>query len=263
MVITCTATRTWYDQHMEKKVSCIIPLYNEEKTVAKVVTLALKTPQIAEVIVVNDGSTDNSIQKLARFSDHIKIINLTKNHGKGYAVAQGVKEAKFPYILLLDADLINLKPFHISSIVNPVLNQDVDMSVGDILSDGVPFYSFLWQFSGQRCLPKKKLEPLLKKIEQTKYALEIVLNETFRNSTVVVPIISKKPLRIKKMEKNRNWLFGQQGFVQAITEVSQTMVAHKSKEYQKKFKEDLIDSISARFNISTQKVKKNLQDYFE
>ncbi len=249
--------------NQQAKVSCVIPVYNEEITVANVVEIALNTPQIAEVIVVNDGSNDNSIKNLAPFNNRIKIINLAENHGKGYAVAQGVKKAKFPYILLLDADLINIEPFHISSIINPVLNQNVDMTVGDVLSDGVPLYSFLWQFSGQRCLPKKKIKPLLKEIERTKYAIEIILNNAFRHSTVVVPIISKRPLRTKKREKTRHWFFGQQGFIQAIAEVSQSIVNQKSKEYQKMFKKDLIDNISTRFKINTQQVKESLQGFFE
>ncbi|MEA2020672.1 MAG: glycosyltransferase family 2 protein [Patescibacteria group bacterium] len=245
----------------DQKVSCIIPVYNEEKTVAKVVDLALKTPQIGELIVVNDGSTDNSIQNLTQFKDQIKIINLEKNHGKGYAIAQGIRKAKLPYILLLDADLINLKPFHISSIINPVLEQDVKMSVGDVLSNGVPLYSFLWQFSGQRCLPKKEIKPLLKKIEQTNYAMEIILNEAFRDSTVVVPLPSTKQLRVKKHEKDRNAFLGSTGFISGILEISQSIVAHKSKEYQQKFNEDLVKSIATYLNINAQKLKDFIQKF--
>jgi len=245
---------------MEKKVSCIIPVYNEEETVANVVSLALRTPNIAEIIVVNDGSTDNSIQNLERFQNKIQLINLKTNHGKGYAVAQGIKNAKFPYILLLDADLINLKPCHLSSIINPVLEQDVTMAVGDVLSDGIPFYSFLWQFSGQRCLPKKKLVPLLDEIEETNYAIEIILNKAFCNSTVVVPIISTKPLRTKKREKNQDWLFSSTGWIPAIMEVSQAILANKSADYRKKFKEELIDNLSSYFKVSAAKIKKQLKN---
>ncbi|HRR05548.1 MAG TPA: glycosyltransferase family 2 protein, partial [Candidatus Woesebacteria bacterium] len=94
----------------KKLVSVIIPAFNEEKTVAEVVKVCLKTPEVGEIIVVNDGSRDKTKEKLKAFrgKDKVKAINLSKNHGKGYAVAQGIRAARYDYLLFLDADLINL-----------------------------------------------------------------------------------------------------------------------------------------------------------
>ena len=63
-----------------------------------------------EVIVVNDGSLDNSYQLLEKLKKNsyrfkYKLINLSKNFGKGYAVKKGAKESLGKYILLQDADL--------------------------------------------------------------------------------------------------------------------------------------------------------------
>ncbi len=243
----------------EQKVSCIIPVYDEETTIAGVIDVCLKVPEIKEIIVVDDASTDKTPQILNKYKKDVKVITLENNHGKGGAVAYGVRESTYPYILLLDADLINIKPHHLSSIIRPVLDHNVKMSVGDVLSDGVPLYSFLWQFSGQRCFPKKELLPLLEKIEKTNYAIEVILNEAFCDSTVVVPLVSKKPLRVKKQEKDRSWLLGSTGFIREILEISQSIVSHKSKEYQKKFNEDLIKSIATYLKVNSQKLKDFIQ----
>ena len=99
---------------LENKVnlSIIIPVFNEERYLNK---LFLDLKQYfnevdIEIIVVNDGSDDNSYNLLEKFKKNsykfkYKLINLSKNYGKGYAVKQGAKESIGKYILLQDADL--------------------------------------------------------------------------------------------------------------------------------------------------------------
>ena len=138
----------------KKLVSVIIPAFNEEKTVAEVVKVCLKTPEVGEIIVVNDGSQDKTKERLQVFrdKDKIKVVNLPKNRGKGYAVAQGIKRARYDYLLFLDADLINLQSYYLSSLSWPVLNDQADMTIA-APSFYSPYY-LSWPLSGQRCLKK-------------------------------------------------------------------------------------------------------------
>lgn len=245
---------------MSQKVSCIIPALNEEKTISGVIQTCLDTPEIDEVIVVSDGSKDKTVLKAKRFDNKIKLIDLKQNHGKGYAVAQGIKIAKNKVLLFMDADFVNLKPYQLSSLMTPVISKQVDMVIGP---------NFAWENSllqgtisiplcGQRCLRKKDLLPHLKEIEKSKYGLEIFLNNVFKKKkTIAVPIISRKKLHLLKHRKQKNWIAK---YVQEFWEIVQVSTKNKSKEYQEKFKKELGKELSSYLKISLKKIKEYLNE---
>lgn len=214
---------------MDKKVSCIIPAYNEEKRIGRVVSVCLETKLINEIIVVNDGSSDRTLGSLEKFKNKISIINLLKNRGKGFAVSQGVEKARGEVILLLDADLTDLQVHHLYSLIAPVLDQDVDMTIGAFVSFDKPYY-YNWPFSGQRAIKRELLASLLGKISRTKYAIEVVLNEELRKKkVVVVPLIDLS--FVKKTGKQKDWL---NGYLKMNFEVAQSIVKYKSKRLKQK-----------------------------
>lgn len=155
--------------------SVVIPAYNEGKTVSFVVTEVLKAKEVGEVIVVDDGSSDNTEAKLEKFKKDPRFVYLKhhKNRGKGAAVKTGVKKAKYDAILMLDADLKNITIDKIKRIYMPVLRDEVDVSRGafrrkrgrvteyavkpmmEILFPGMYFEQ---PISGQICAKKSFLE---------------------------------------------------------------------------------------------------------
>ena len=74
-----------------RKISVIVPAYNEEKKIVGVINSLFNSNSFDQIICVNDGSTDNTLQLLKKFKK-ITLINLKKNHGKGFAVAAGIKK---------------------------------------------------------------------------------------------------------------------------------------------------------------------------
>jgi glycosyltransferase involved in cell wall biosynthesis len=88
-------------------VSVIIPVYNAGKYIARCIRSAMNQSlgsDLYEIIVVNDGSTDNTSEVLKYFSEHIKVINLDENMGIAYARNEGIKLSRGRYIVNLDAD---------------------------------------------------------------------------------------------------------------------------------------------------------------
>ena len=93
---------------MNKKLSIIIPVFNEEKTVKAVIekVLAQKINNWQkEVIVVDDGSTDNTQKELKIFSDEIIIVRHNINLGKGSALKTGFLKCSGDAVIIQDADL--------------------------------------------------------------------------------------------------------------------------------------------------------------
>ena len=113
-----------------KTISVIVPVFNEEKTVAGVVASLLTGKFIDEVICINDGSTDRSRQILRVFQDQILLIDFKKNRGKGYALAQGILKARGDIIVFCDSDLIGIEPKHIRQLVTPLIDGKAEQVLG-------------------------------------------------------------------------------------------------------------------------------------
>jgi glycosyltransferase involved in cell wall biosynthesis len=120
-----------------KKLSIIIPVFNEEHTVAAVIdkVLNVKLPKgiEKELIIVNDASFDKSIHVLENYKNHttsqLKIINHQHNQGKGGAVHTALLSVTGDYVIIQDADL-ELDPEDYNVLLEPVLNNKAHVVYG-------------------------------------------------------------------------------------------------------------------------------------
>lgn len=115
------------------KLSIIIPVYNEENHIEKIIPQVQKAPiKIkSEIIIVDDGSTDKTVNILKKYAGqrNLKIVLQPKNRGKGAAIREGLKYVTGDFILIQDAD----DEYSVSDypkILEPMLNHKADVVYG-------------------------------------------------------------------------------------------------------------------------------------
>lgn len=155
-------------------VSVIVPAYNEEKTVGNVLGALVSSKFPDEIICVNDGSTDNTLEEIERYKDNVVIVDLKENKGKGYALAEGIRRAKGDILIFLDADLLNISDAHLEALLDPILSGEYKAVLGYLV--GKSGMSIVSDLTGQRAYYKKDLLAHLKKMENTRFGVEVFLN---------------------------------------------------------------------------------------
>ena len=198
----------WRKMSNRKSVSAIVPMYNEEKTVLKVLNTLLKNELIDEVICINDGSTDTSMDVLNQLKEKVKIIDLQKNYGKGFALSVGIKRAKGDIVAFIDADLTNLSDDHIRELLTPILNNGTRGVVGYPSSaKGITFDLLFSNLTGERVYYKKDLISHIEAIAKTRFGVEVFLNRLFDKKEIKkVPLNNLKGLYKYEKRKPSNAL---------------------------------------------------------
>ncbi|MGI5839583.1 MAG: glycosyltransferase family 2 protein [bacterium] len=171
------------------KIAAVIPAYNEEKTLPAVLQPVLACSGLSEVIVVDDGSTDNTAAVAEDMG--ARVLSLSPNAGKGGAVAAGFRSTDADVILLLDADLTGLTESHILTLLQPIRDGAADMTLG-IFSSGRLLTNLAQkiapQLTGQRAVRRAVLEAV-SGLEMTRFGVEIALNRYARNVTLKTEIV--------------------------------------------------------------------------
>lgn len=111
------------------RVAAVIPAYNEEARLSRVLEAVRAACLVDEIIVVSDGSVDGTYEVAGHF-DGVHAIQLPQNVGKGGAMHVGACHTDAPVLVFVDADLIGLTPRHVDALVEPVCLGDVDMTLG-------------------------------------------------------------------------------------------------------------------------------------
>jgi len=128
-----------------KKIYIIIPAYNEETVIQNVVA-ETQNSGYENIIVIDDGSSDNTYKKAGEI-ENITALKHKINRGKGAAAKTGIEAAK-----LLEADIIvtmdgdgQHNPENIKNLINPIINEDFDVILGSRLINpkGMPFYKII------------------------------------------------------------------------------------------------------------------------
>ncbi len=111
-------------------ISIVIPAYNEGAHIKKVIS---KIPEAYEVIVIDDGSKDNTAEQAKEAG--AKVIVHERNKGKGQAILTGIEKAKGSIVILLDADNQH-DPKEIHHLIKPILDNEADLVLGSRFKQG-------------------------------------------------------------------------------------------------------------------------------
>lgn len=119
------------------EVTVVVPALNEEATIADVLERLLKLPLRVQIIVVDDGSTDQTPAILSSYGDRIQVLTNLKRGGKGNAIRKALPFAEGQTTIVQDADL-EYCPEEIPNLIRPILDGRHNVVYGTRFKDGLP-----------------------------------------------------------------------------------------------------------------------------
>jgi len=162
------------------RIAAIIAAYNEAGNIRRVLDVLQRVSILDEILVVNDGSMDSTgaeVLQAANTDPRIRLLNHPVNLGKGQAIFTGRENTQANILLLLDADLIALKPDQVVNMIRPVRDGTADMTLGlfrgGLINTDFPHIVTPW-LSGQRCL-RSELLSHVSKMAASGYGLETAI----------------------------------------------------------------------------------------
>ncbi|QIA06953.1 glycosyltransferase family 2 protein [Draconibacterium halophilum] len=160
------------------KTSIIVCTYNEEETIFNVVASCCKHNPDAEVIVVDDGSTDEteSVLKALVPHYHFEYLKLPESHGKSYAMACGVEFASNEIVLFINANLVHLRKDHFAAMLAPIQNQQADMVIGNPASFTINYGADPYETAmSEKAMLRADLLPILNDVKEIFFGVEAFL----------------------------------------------------------------------------------------
>ncbi len=137
------------------KLSVVIPVYNEERTLEEIVRRVQATPFEKEILLVNDGSRDRSreiMERLAREEPNVRCFHHEVNAGKGAALSTGFRQVTGDIVLIQDADL-EYDPSDYPALLRPILEGKADVVFGSrFLGGRYARVHLYWHYLGNRTL---------------------------------------------------------------------------------------------------------------
>ena len=206
-----------------ERVAAIVPAYNEEETVGNVVRALKQSDLINEVIVISDGSTDDT-EKIAREAG-ATTHQFPKSRGKGGALVHAVTHTDAAIVVFFDADLIGLEAKHAELLLSPVLSGDRIMNVGirdrGVIATWISHHLPL--VSGERAMRRQVFERIPSKYLQG-FMVEIALNYYCRSRKHEYGAVTLPGVTIVKKYQKVGYFKGMLQYVSMWFEVAWGMI---------------------------------------
>lgn len=163
-----------------KTVSVIIPTYNEGSRIVDVINSVSNCVYVKEIIVVDDGSSDDTVDVVSQLSNVVYLRHST-NQGKSAAIKTGLNKVTASYVFLLDGDIPNITEKNLKEIIKPVILNKYDVTIALIgdLPQRIIKFDFL---SGLRVMKTDVLRDFFTKHSPRGYEIETLLNMYMLNN---------------------------------------------------------------------------------
>lgn len=210
-----------------KKISVVMAAYNEEPRIGTVLQAIENHPLIDEIIVVNDGSKDNTSEVAKRFN--VTLIENEQNIGKTMTVKRGIETARNGLIMLLDADLLGLDADSVTKLAKPVLDNQVDWTLS-LRKNSLTIMKLLgvdW-ISGERVIPKELLlDPLIWSKPKIGFGLETLINISLLKKKKTFRSVYLPELTIIHKAKKIGFIQGVKGEIKMFGQIFKILPFHK------------------------------------
>ena len=136
------------------KLSVVIPVFNEARTIEEIVARVQSAPFDKEMIIIDDYSTDGTVDLLRKIeaqSQNVKVFYHNRNRGKGAALRTGFANVQGDVVIIQDADL-EYDPREYGKILEPILDGRADVVYGSRFLGGPHRVMFFWHYVGNQFL---------------------------------------------------------------------------------------------------------------
>ncbi|PID84208.1 hypothetical protein CSB09_02225 [Candidatus Gracilibacteria bacterium] len=200
--------------------SAIIPAYNEGPRIEEMIDAVLGCKELDEIIIINDGSTDDTWEKIQTIKDPRCIkMNNTKNCGKMKSVMRAIKKSNGDYIVMIDSDLIGLKSYHIKQLIDPIMTQLCDTTLS-LRDNSLRIYKLLKTdfVSGERVIPKEIFEDTAFFVGKS-FGLEVKINEKILEKNLIRGNVKLKGVITPNKSKKIGFFAGTWADIKMVGEI--------------------------------------------
>lgn len=195
------------------KVAAVLPAYNEENRICAVLRALAAAPDVDEIVVVSDGSTDKTFEVASAFaaqSPKVRAIQLARNKGKGGAMREGALLTDADVLIFFDADLVGLTPQHIHDLLQPVCAGEATMAMG-IFQGGRWATDIAQRFSpgitGQRAI-RRDVFLQIPDLDSVGYGIEMAITDYVRRQGLTDTNVVLRGITHPMKEEKLGWTRG-------------------------------------------------------